>query len=459
MSSARIAGFPPRTYNEFETSASRFRPNTGDLAFGLYTMSKRWLSIAALLAILGPSLVSSGGAQEVQRIVALVNDDVISLYDLHSRVRLALVSSGLQPTPENTGRLQPQVLRGLIDEKLQSQEANRLGISVGETEINESISRIEQTNQMRPGGFDEFIRQANVERATIYEQIRVGLAWQKVIQRRLRPSLEVSDEEIDEQIERLSTGQGRTENLLAEIFLAVDSPDQDDEVRQTAMGLIEQMVRGASFASIARQFSQSASAGSGGDVGWIQSGQFEEAINAAIEALRPGQITPPMRSIAGYYVYLLRDRHTTAGPQPGDATVTLAQLALPLPANPKQSDIDSQSSLLRQVREVVSGCADLERATKELRGQFLPPGQRLKISDLNPAVRPVVGNLKVGELSDPMPAQGGLIALMVCEREQPKVNLPSRDDISDALTRQRLDLVARRYLRDLRRAAVVDIRA
>ncbi len=427
--------------------------------FGLCTMSKRWLLIAALLAALGSSLMSPGGAQEVQRIVALVNDDVISLYDLQSRLRLALVSSGLQGTPEDVGRLQPQVLRGLIDEKLQAQEANRLGISVAEAEINEAITRIERSNRMNPGGFDEFIRQANVERATIHEQIRVGLAWQKVIQRRLRPTLEVSDEEIDEQIERLASGQGRTENLLAEIFLAVDSPEQDDEVRQTAMGLIEQMVRGAPFAAVARQFSQSAAAGSGGDIGWIQSGEFEDAINSAIEALRPGQITPPMRSISGYYLYLLRDRRSTAGPQPGDVMVSLAQVALPLPANPKPSDVESQSSLLRQVREVVSGCADLERATKELRGQYLPASQRLKISDLNPAIRPVVGNLKIGELSDPMPAQGGVIALMVCEREQPKVNLPSRDEISDGLTRQRLDLVARRYLRDLRRAAVVDIRA
>lgn len=419
----------------------------------------RVFRVFLLLVVLTAGLGGSGAAQEVQRIVALVNDDVVSLYDLDSRLRLVLVSSNLPDTPENRRRIQPQIIRTLIDEKLQRQEAERLGIGVTENELQQAIGRIEQANRLGRGGFQRFIEQNGVQRTTIYDQIRAGLAWRKVVERRLRATFDVSDDEIDEQLARLKTSQGSAEDLLAEIFLAVDTPEQDEEVRQTAQGLIDQMVRGAPFSAIAQQFSQSASAANGGDIGWVPVGQFDEAVNNALAQLQRSQITAPIRSVAGYYIYLLRDRRSISGPLPEDATVSLAQMIMPLPRGAGDAEVRSQRDLLQQVREIVKGCEDIERAAKELGAQFGGAPQRFRVGDLAPAIRPAVLNLKIGELSDPIRLEGGLLALMVCERDEPKnENLPSRQEIAELLTRQRLDLAARRYLRDLRRAAVVDIR-
>ncbi|HJS30798.1 MAG TPA: peptidylprolyl isomerase [Alphaproteobacteria bacterium] len=415
--------------------------------------------ILVMLVVLIAGLGGQGAAQDVQRIVALVNDDVVSLYDLNSRLRLVLVSSNLPDTPENRRRIQPQIIRALIDEKLQRQEAERLGIGVTENELQQAVGRIEQANRLGRGGFQRFIEQNGVERSTVYEQVRTGLAWRKVVERRLRSTFDVSDDEIDEQLARLQSAQGSAENLLAEIFLAVDTPEQDEEVRQTAQGLIDQMVRGAPFSAIAQQFSQSASAASAGDIGWVPVGQFDEAINNAIAPLQRGQITPPVRSVAGYYIYLLRDRRSTSGALPEDATVSLAQMVMALPRGAGDAEVRSQGELLQQVREIVKGCDDMERAAKELGAQFGGAPQRFRVGDLAPAIRPAVLRLKIGELSEPIRLDGGLLALMVCERDEPKnTNLPSREEIAEQITRQRLDLAARRYLRDLRRAAVVDIR-
>ena len=415
-------------------------------------------SLLSLIVFIA-ALAGPGAAQDVQRIVALVNDDVVSLYDLNSRMRLVLISSNLPDTPENRGRIQPQIIRALIDEKLQRQESERLGIGVTENELQQAIGRIEQSNRLGRGGFQRFIEQNGVERSTVYDQVRTGLAWRKVVERRLRTTFDISDDEIDEQLVRLRSSQGSVENLLAEIFLAVDSPEQDEEVRQTAQGLIDQMVRGAPFAGIAQQFSQSAAAAAGGDIGWIPVGQFDEFVDSAIASLQPGQVTVPIRSVAGYYIYLLRDRRSLAGPLPEDATVSLAQMIVPLPRGAGDAEVRSQSDLLQQVREVVKGCEDMERAAKELGARLGGAPQRFRIGDLAPAIRPTVFNLKIGELSEPIRLDGGLLTLMVCEREDPKsANLPSREEIAEQLTRQRLDLAARRYLRDLRRAAVVDIR-
>ncbi|MBI3708085.1 MAG: peptidylprolyl isomerase [Proteobacteria bacterium] len=405
--------------------------------------------------------LAAGGldAQEVQRIVAVVNDDVISNYDLQNRLRLALANTGLEDTAENRRRLQPQVLRGLIDEKLQLQEAQRLSLSVTDTEVDQATSKVEEQNRLPRGGLDDYLRRISIEKTTLTQQIRATLAWNKVATRRQRQSLQVGEDEVDEVFAKFNSSQGSTEMLLAEIFLAIDSPDQEDEVKQTAQRLIEQMGRGVPFSGLARQFSQSASAAAGGDIGWIQKGQLDEEIEAAIDQLQADQISEPIRTVAGYYIYIVRQRRTIAAPSPDEAKVTLAQLVLPLEPAASADDVQAQTGLAEQVREAVSGCADFERVAKELglpKPEMLPS---LRIADLNPTIRSAVAALKVGEAGAPAKVEPGLLMLMVCVREEPPSNLPSREDITDNLTRQRLDLLMRRYLRDLRRAAVVDVRA
>jgi peptidyl-prolyl cis-trans isomerase SurA len=397
-------------------------------------------------------------AQETLRIAAVVNDEVISVYDLVNRTRLALLSTGLPDTTETRRRLQPQVLRGLIDERIQSQEAARQNITATEADMNAAVAKIEENNRMPPGGLQQVIRRAGLEPSTVMAQIRASVLWQKLVNRRLRNTLQIGDDEIDEQLARFQAASGTPEFLLSELFLSVDSPEQDEDVRQTAVGLAEQLRRGVNFPDIARQFSQSASAATGGDIGWVQSGTLDPDIENAISQLPPGQITEPIRSVSGYYIYGVRQRRMIAAASPDDATVTLAQILLPLDRGATQADVDSQMALAETVRESVSGCADLGRVAQEL---GVPPPtepQQLRIADLAPRVREVVRPMKVGEASAPMRVDPGLLMVMVCVRQEAPSNLPSRDDIAENLLRQRLDGLARRYLRDLRRAAFVDVR-
>jgi peptidyl-prolyl cis-trans isomerase SurA len=412
-------------------------------------------AVSILLACLA---VGPAPAQETQRIAAVVNDEVISVYDLVNRTRLAILSAGLQDSSDIRRRLQPQVLRSLIDERIQAQEAGRQNISATQTEMDAAVAKIEENNRMPPGGLERLITQTGIERSTVMAQIRNSLLWQKLINRKLRNTLQIGDDEVDEQLARLQAARGSPEYLLGELFLAVDSPEQEDEIRQTALGLIEQLRRGANFPDMARQFSQSASAATGGDIGWVQGGTLENDIQAAIADTPPGRITEPIRSIGGYYIYAVRQRRTIAASSAEDARVTLVQLLVPLERGASPADIEAHTALANTVHESVSGCADLARVAKEL---GVPPPtdpQQLRIGDLAPRIREIVTPLKVGEASQPMRIEQGLLMLMVCVREDPPSNMPSRDDISENLLRQRLDMLARRYLRDLRRSAFVDVR-
>ncbi len=426
----------------------------------IFRMYFRHPALAAALALMFAlsAAVPQSRAQETQRIAAVVNDEVISVYDLVNRTRLAILSSGLPDAPETRRRLQPQVLRALIDERIQTQEAQRQNITASQNEMQAAIARIEENNRMPAGGLERIIKQAGIDWTTVTTQIRTNVVWQKLVNRKLRNTLQVGDDEIDEQLERIKAAQGTPEYLLAELFLGVDSPDQEDEVRQSAMGLIDQLQRGAPFPELARQFSQSASAAAGGDIGWVQSSTLEGDVATAIANTPPGRVTEPIRSVGGYYIYAVRQRRTIAAASPDDARVSLVQMLLPLEPGAGDTERRSQEELAEQVRESVSGCADLARVAKELGVPSPTEPQKLRVGDVAPRIRQIITPLKVGEASAPLRIDQGLLMLMVCVREEAPGNLPTREDISENLLRQRLDLLTRRYLRDLRRAAFVDVR-
>jgi peptidyl-prolyl cis-trans isomerase SurA len=263
---------------------------------------------AAVAAPLAPP-----SARSTEGIAAVVNDDIISMSDLTARLQLAMVSSGLPNTPETRQRLTPQVLRGLVDERLQLQEATRANMAVTAKEIDEAFGRVAEQNHMQRDQLEKMLASQGVPRSTLESQIRATIAWGKLVQRRLRPSIEIGQEEIDAVIQRIQANAGKPEYLAAEIFLAVDTPEREDEVRRLADRLYEQIGQGASFTAVARQFSQSAGATNGGDLGWVQQGQLPDELDTALRQLRPGQATRPIRSVTGYHILLLRDQRTVAG--------------------------------------------------------------------------------------------------------------------------------------------------
>jgi peptidyl-prolyl cis-trans isomerase SurA len=397
-------------------------------------------------------------AQEVQRIAAVVNDDVISLFDIESRITLLIATSGMPNSADVRSKLRQQVLRTLIDERLEVQEATRIKAVATEKEVNDAIGRIETANKMPQGSLLKALAADGIDNASLLAQIKAGLSWQKVVSRRLRPNVDIGQDEIDEVIDRINSEKGTTEYLLAELFLAVEGPDQEDEVRNNMEQMLDQMRRGVSFSAMAQQFSQSASASQGGDIGWVERGSLDAEVVNVIDALEKNHATPPIRTPSGFYVYLLRDKRVLAAADPGESVVSIAQLTLPLDAGAKADDIEAQKSLAQTVRDSVNGCDDLKRAADELHVSFSDPTPDLHVKDLNPAIRPVVQDLKVGQASEPQQNDSGVTVMMVCARQDPTVQLPSREDITENLMRQRLDLIARRYLSDLRRQAFIDVR-
>ncbi len=391
-------------------------------------------------------------AQNTLRAAAVVNDEVISMLDLAMRTRLAILASGLQNTPEVRNRLRNQVLRSLIDERLQQQEAKRLDISVEDSQLDDAVARLADQNNMTREQFLAVLEQNEILPNALLEQIRSGIIWRSLIQRRLQPSIEVSDEEVEEVVNRLINSQGHMQYRVSEIMLSVDNMIREDEVRRAAERLVEQLREGASFAALARQFSQSATASVGGDLGWIEEGQLPDELGAALARMQSGQLEGPISTFGGFYILLLRDQRRISA---GDATISLKQILVRVPPDASPEDLQLASTRANEVRSLIDGCEVVD----DLASEYGSPGSgdlgMLKVSEMPTELRQIVVPLAVGQPSAPIRVPTGISILIVCSREFDGIN---RDRIRQSLVNQRLDMLSRRYLRDLRRSASVEVR-
>jgi peptidyl-prolyl cis-trans isomerase SurA len=262
--------------------------------------------VALLLAALALLAAIPGRAQETLRIAAVVNDEVISLFDVNARIRLLLLTINQPETPEAFRQMFPQVLRSLIDERLELQEAKAKGIEVTDSDVDLVVSEIETSNRMPPGGLFTVLAQHHVSKDTLVGQLRARIAWQRTVARRLRQTYTVSADQIDEALAQIKADQGKPEYLVAEIFLGVDSPDVEADVQRSGERLVGEVKQGADFPALARQFSESATSAAGGDLGWVQLGQLDPEIATTIEHMQIGEISAPVRTVTGFHILWLR---------------------------------------------------------------------------------------------------------------------------------------------------------
>ncbi|MDA8229821.1 MAG: peptidylprolyl isomerase [Magnetospirillum sp.] len=397
-------------------------------------------------------------AQEIDRIAAVVNDEIISNKDLDERVHMAIVLSHLPQNQDTLRRVVPQVLRKMIDEHLQTQEAKRLKIGLTPQEIDQGIASIERQNNMPKGSMMRQMKQAGVEPSLVRQQIAADLLWYKVAAGVLQPTIRIGDEEIEDRLEAIKARQGKPEYLVSEIFLPVDNPSQDSQMHTLGERLIEQLHEGAPFAVLANQFSQSPTAANGGSMGWVSEGMIDDDLLRAISGLTPNHISPLVRTADGYHIIALADRRIAgASPNNTDTIVTLSHMILPLPKNgPPKEQLMAKAA---QMTQSANSCDAFEAMGHQVGALDVRRIGPSKVGELTGMLRRASTVLQVGGVSPPLEIPNGLEVIMLCTRkETAPTTLPSHDQIRRMIEDERMDMLTRRYLRDLRRQAFIDIR-
>jgi peptidyl-prolyl cis-trans isomerase SurA len=312
---------------------------------------------------------------------------------------------------------------------------------------------------MQPGQLNLVLKSRGIDRGSLVDQLTAGIVWAKLVRRQAAQNTEITDEEVDEALKRLKEHANEPQIRVAEIFLAVDNPSQDAEVRQLAEKLTDQMRKGARFSAVAQQFSQSATAAVGGDIGWMRAEQLPPDLGKVAQGLKAGELSPPIRTGGGYYLLLVLDRRgANGGSSEADTVYDIVQVVFPLPPQPTETAKRAALTEAQSVRSEAKNCADMLRIGKEKAPQLSSEG-KLREAEISPQMRGMIAKLGIGQPSEPILQRNGIGVIMVCGKDKGgQAAVPNREDVFETLLKQKLDTVSRRYLRDLRRAAYVDVR-
>jgi peptidyl-prolyl cis-trans isomerase SurA len=392
------------------------------------------------------------------RIVAVVNGDVITTGDVDNRARLFALSTGLPTTNEVLDRLKTQIANQLIDERLRLQEAQRRKVVIPDKQIAAAIHDIEQRNNMPEGVLREKLASMGVSVRTLIDQIRTQLAWTQVLREQLADKIAITDAEIDDQMRQHERQTGKPEYRVGEIFIPVDDPANIADAQRFAETVISELRAGATFSSVAAQFSQTQTALEGGELGWVQPDQLDPQVARVVVEMPVGAVSNPVKVPGGFSIVTLQGKREVGHDM---ATfISLRQVFIPFsePLDP-QHPTDQQRQALEKARGFsgsIKNCAQMEQAAKSNPSpRPVDPGE-IRLDTVNPQpFRDLLTRLPVGEASQPLVASDGIAVVIMCSKEQKNTAIQTKDDVRRRLVTERVDMASRQLMRDLHRKAMI----
>ena len=399
--------------------------------------------------------------QSVRKANAIVNGHVITGTNLDQRVALMVFSirqSGEEVAPEEIERLRQQVLRNLIDETLQIQAATSKKIKVDPKIIDNAYADFAKRFNQTPEQFAAFLRSISSSEAAIKRQIHGEYAWAKLQSEEIQPYVNIADDEVQGIIQRLKASKGEQKYRIGEIFMAA-TPDRAAEVQANASKVVDQIRKGAPFAAYARQFSEASTAAVGGDLGWVSADQLPAPLAEAARVLPVGQVSNPIPVPGGFSVLVVQDTRKELMPDPRDAKLSLKQIRINFPKGMTEQQAVPLLQRLVQTTQEMGGCGRAEAAAASL-GAEVVSNDQMRIRDLPPKLQEMILPLNIGQSTAPFGGlDEGVSVLTLCGRDDPvAAEDPSFDVVYKQLEDRQVDMRAQRYLRDLRRDAVIEYR-
>lgn len=414
------------------------------------------MRILPLIALLGLFWTASAQA-EAHKIAAVVGDDIVSYLEVEDRMRMIIATTGLSNTKEVRQRLIPQVVRSLIDEKLQLQAAKAGNVTVTRDDIAGAVEALEKQRGKPPGSLVTYLESRGVPKQTFLAQIEAQLAWNKLMARKLGGALTVSEDELAREVDRLRKEQqtAREEVLVSSILLPVDNPESEANTQKLAQKLVVELRGGANFDAVASQITSLNAINTQNN--WVELGALDKALAEAIRAGGKG-IIGPVRTATGYHVINVQDKRMKQATV--DAEALFKEIVMRLRYDADLKEVDVLMGIARQVAKHPGTCAQKNVAGIDAFEDmdFKVNYTRTKFSLMSPEILPLVQNLSVEQISEPFAAPDGIHLLMLCE----KIVLPTGQidlkKTKEQLLEEKYQLEAMRSLRNLRREAFVEVR-
>jgi peptidyl-prolyl cis-trans isomerase SurA len=391
----------------------------------------------------------------VIKATAIVNGDVITATDVDQRLALLAIAQGGQIPAEEVDRLRQQVLRNLIDETLEIQAATAEKIEIKKGDVDRTVARVATNIKQSPDQLATFLDQNGSSIRSLRRQIEGEIAWQRLQQRKIEVT--VGDDEVKAVLSKMTASKGSEEYRVGEIFLP-SPPGTEAETLANANKILEQLKNGASFAGYARQFSQSSSAAVGGDLGWMRPEQLPDPIASVLRGMSAGSISNPIVNSGGVSIIAVQDTRKILTADPRDAVLSLKQVSIAFPKGTSRQQAEPIVTRFAEAARNVGGCGGADKMAADFHGEIVSSDQ-VKLRDLPAVLQNMMIPLQVGQATQPFGGlDEGVRVLVICGRDEVNPSEPSFDEISNQLTEERVNIRARRYLRDLRRDAVIEFR-
>jgi peptidyl-prolyl cis-trans isomerase SurA len=409
------------------------------------------LNLPSTISVLGQNDPNS------RKPTAVVNGQIVTGTDVDQRLALIVAASKGAISGEELQRLRTQVLRNLIDETLQIQEAKAQEIEVSQAEVDQTYARVAAQNfGQNVEAMNAYLERVGSSPASLKRQILGELSWQRLLRRNVAPFVNVSAEEVNEIMARLEANRGTEEYRLGEIWIAA-TPENREQVLANIAQIMEQLRQGGSFVGYARQYSESSTAAAGGDLGFVRLEMLPSELAVAARQMQVGQLVGPIENSGGFSILALIDKKAILTADPRDAVLSLKQVSYEFPAG--ITETEAQTELQKFVAGVgqMRGCGSAEEVAASM-GAKVASSDGIVLRSLPEAIQGMLLDLQIGQVTPPFGGiDDGVSVLMLCGRDDPQdAGAPSFDDLMSQLEDERINKRAQRYLRDLRNDAVIE---
>ena len=382
---------------------------------------------------------------EEYKIVAKVNNKIITTYDLNNRIAILMLSAGLKETDRLKKELSDQALQDLISENLQVEEAEKEGITEDEQKIKTTLKNIEDR---LPGSKNE--KEKWLE--SLRFQFKAQSVWASLVRKHFGALVSVSDDEVESYRKDLERSKSKKRYLVSEIFISYETSSEQEALNK-AQEIVSQLRQNAPFYAVAEQISESSSAKKGGDLGWVTLEESPVEFQNILSKGKEGDITDPLKNEdkKGYFIYKIRDVKAPGAISFSDKTLNFSQILLP-------KDLDEAGMQLHLSN--LSGsktCADFESSAKAISGGNFKNNDNVSSENLSMPLQELFRGLKDQEKSQPIRTPDGILMFMICSSKIREEKNLSKEEIIDILEQKRFSLSAKKYLKDLHSAAHIEL--
>jgi peptidyl-prolyl cis-trans isomerase SurA len=385
------------------------------------------------------------------KIIAKINNQIITNIDLENRLSLALAMAKIPDETVVRNRLKEQVLKIFIDEVLKIQEAQKFNILISSDDVYSEINKLESRLNMKSNSLIPSFKKKKIPETTVYEQLRSQLLWSKLVSVRIASSVTITDKQKNETFQNFIKNSGEEEYNLSEIF--VSSANNTNYSATEKVNSIRAKLNSSNFISMTEQFSDGAI-----NIGnWTRESMLDQKVLGSIKKIKIGEITQPVESSIGYHIYLLNDKRKTKKIIENQLLYNLSQIFFKF-TNNKKDEIKIYKNLLADLRKTTLGCDNLDNTIKRYKKSN---GGRLGIlpkESLDPTFSKLIKKgLEIGKLSAAIVTEQGVHSLMLCEPTIKVTYDNIKKNIENQLMLNKINNGANLLLNRIRQRSLIEI--